>query len=320
MVHIPDDRRFQDSCAEIEGLEALQMAMTAFRILQQGTRRWLSIEGPWESRFASVMDAHGLTDLRISADGRGSKGHLDFLRDLPFLERLSINSVGLRDISPLYDLPNLRTFEFQAVAGKIDFLRFQKLEVLRCSWNARTLSSLLEYANLKELGLDNYTGPDFRPFAKLGSLENIGMAFTRLRSLAGVQQFPILRRLSLGPINRLKTLDHLEGCSELRRLSIGPAKNLTQVDTLSCHENLAELLLQACPNIESLQALKRLVNLEYFGLLETTSVADGDLATLLTLPKLKHAAIRDRQHYNVRNSELPKDYRRANKVTVLYQE
>src|ERR1700739_1012407 len=146
------------------------------------------------------------------------------------------------------------------------------------------------------------------------------MAFTRLRSLAGVQQFPILRRLSLGPINRLKTLDHLEGCSELRRLSIGPAKNLTQVDTLSCHENLAELLLQACPNIESLQALKRLVNLEYFGLLETTSVADGDLATLLTLPKLKHAAIRDRQHYNVRNSELPKDYRRANKVTVLYQE
>ena len=69
-----------------------------------------------------------------------------------------------------------------------------------------------------------------------------------------------------------------------------------------------------------IQTLKRLVNLEYFGLLETTTVADGDLATLLTLPKLKHATIRDRQDYNVRNSELPKAYRHANKVTVLYQE
>jgi internalin A len=293
---------------------------THFKILQKGTRRWLSVDGPWEARLASVMDAHGVSDLQISADGRGSKGHLDFLRDLPFLERLSIIIVGLRDISPLYDLPNLRTFEFQPVAGKIDFLRFPKLEVLRCSWNARTLSSLLEYADLKELGLDNYTGPDLRPFAKLSSLENIGMAFTRLESLAGVERLPNLRRLSLGPINRLETLDHLQGCSELRDLSIGPAKNLARVDTLSCHKYLAKLYLQACPNIESLQALKRLVNLEYFGLLETTTVADGDLATLLTLPKLKHATIRDRQHYNVRNSELPKAYRHANKVTVLYQE
>jgi hypothetical protein len=96
------------------GLSPVWQSMTThFKILQQRTRRWLSVEGLWEARLAGVMEAHGLTDLRIYADGRGSKGHLDFLRDLPFLERLSIIIVGLRDVSPLYDLPNLRTFEFR---------------------------------------------------------------------------------------------------------------------------------------------------------------------------------------------------------------
>ena len=85
-------------------------------------------------------------------------------------------------------------------------------------------------------------------------------------------------------------------------------------------QGLKELCFQACPNLDSLQALKKLVSLEYFGLLETTTVADGDLSGLLTLPKLKHASIRDRQHYDVKNSDLPKAYRRARKLIVLYQE
>lgn len=64
---------------------------TPFAILQQGTRRWLSDEGPWEARLAGVVEAHGLTDLRIYADDRGSKGHLDFLRDLQFLKRRDVD-------------------------------------------------------------------------------------------------------------------------------------------------------------------------------------------------------------------------------------
>ena len=293
---------------------------THFKILQQGTRRWLAVEGPWEDRFVGVMAAHGLTDLRICMDGRGSKGDLDFLRDLPILERLSIITAGLRDVSPLYDLPNLRILDFQAVSAKIDLTRIPRLEFLMCSWNARTLSSLLECGRLRELGLDNYTGADLRPFAKLSSLENIGMAYTRLESLAGVERFANLRRLSLGPINRLETLDHLEGCPELRDFSIGPAKKLARVEVLWRLPNLEALGFQACPQIESLRGLERLVNLEYFGLLETTNVADGDLGVLLALPKLRHASIRDRQHYHVKNSELPKTYRHGNKLTVLYRE
>jgi len=93
--------------------------------------------------------------------------------------------------------------------------------------NARTLSSLLEYADLKELGLDNYTGPDLRPFAKLSSLENIGMAYTRLESLAGVERFPNLRRLSLERDNGVERKEtKSEGfCFQSERLLYGRDRN-----------------------------------------------------------------------------------------------
>ena len=290
---------------------------THFKVLQQGDRRWLSVEGPWEPRLADLMRDQGLSELRVFADGRNGAARIDYLGEIPFLQRLGLCIVGLRDVSPLYDLPNLRALTVQRIERKIDFTRIPRLENLSLSWNAKLFSSLLESERLEVLGIDNFTGKDFLPFAKLKALENIGFAFTRLESFAGLEQFPELGRLSLGPINRLETLDHLEGYPDLRYLQVEAAKKLRRIDAVSRLRCLQELWFTACPQIESLRAIEGLPALEYFGLLQTTSVADGDLSALLKLPRLKHASIRDRKHHNMKNDNLPKAYRKTNKLITL---
>jgi hypothetical protein len=293
---------------------------THFKVLQQGDRRWLSVEVPWESRLADIMLARGLSDLRVFADGRADAARIDFLREIPFLETLGLCIVGLRDITPLYDLPNLRSLAVQGVERKIDFTRIPRIQKLALPWNAKLFSSLLECGGLQDLGIDNFSGKDFLPFARLKSLKNIGFAFTRLESFAGIEEFPELGRLSLGPINRLETLDHLEGCPRLWYLQVEAAKKLRRIDAVSSLRCLQELCFTACPQIESIRAIEGLPALEYFGLLQTTEVADGDLSALLKLPRLKHASIRDRKNYNVKNDDLPKAYRKANKVIALHKE
>jgi len=266
-----------------------------------------------------MADRH-LSDLQLCADARKSKTSIDFLRDLPFLERLSLTAIGLRDVTPLYDLPNLQVLTLNGITPKIDFPRFTKLQHLMCSWNARAFSRLLHCVTLKQLGLDNFTGADFHAFAALKALENIGFAYTRLESLAGIERLQKLRRLSLGPANRLETLEHLEACSGLRELDIEAAKKLSRLDPLSHLRKLENICFNTCPNLESLLPLKSLPELQLFALLGTTSVADGDLSVLLTWPKLKHASIRDQKHYNHKNSEFPKAYRPSNKLITLHKE
>jgi hypothetical protein len=290
------------------------------KVLQQGDRRWLSVEGPWEPRLADFMRARGLSELRIFADGRSGAVRIDFLREIPFLETLGLCVVGLRDITPLYDLPNLGSLVVQGLERKVDFTRIPRLRNLSLAWKARFFSSLLDCGGLEVLGIDYYSGKDFLTFGRLKSLKSIGFGFTRLESFAGIEQFPNLGRLSLGPINRLETLDHLEGCSRIWHLHVEAARKLRRIEAVSSLRCLQELCFTACPQIESVQPFNGLPALEYFGLLQTTNVADGDLSALLKLPRLKHASIRDRKHYNVKNADLPKAYRKRYKLVTLYKE
>jgi hypothetical protein len=292
---------------------------THFKILRLGPRRWLSVRGPWEPRLADVMRAHELTDLRLyAADGAAAR--IDFLRDIPFLEVLGLCVVGLRDVTPLYDSPNLRALTLQGVEKAIDFTRIPRLTSLSVQWSTRFFASLLDCEALTDLGIDYFSDDNFRPFARLTALQNIGFGFTRVDSLDGVERFPLLRRLSLGPINRLETLDHLEGCPHVSSLQIEAAKKLRRIDAVSSLRAVQELCFTRCPAIQSLQPVAGLPELEYVSLLLTTTIAEGDISALHTLPRLKHASIADRKHYNVKNTDLPKAYRQTHKLTTLYQE
>jgi hypothetical protein len=266
------------------------------------------------------MEANGLKDLRFYDIEPGRDTSVNFLRDLPTLERLSLCVNGPQDWSALYDLSNVRVLELQHVTRKVDFTRMPQLEEVRCNWKAGLFSSLCDCEWLTRLGLDYFSGVEFRIFAKLKALRQIDFSFARVESLLGMERFPELRRFRLGPVNRLETLEHLKACEKLEYLGIDTAKKLRNIEAVGHLRNLQELFFKACPKLESLRSLWGLPSLEYFGLLETTTVADGDLSVLKTLPKLKHASIRDRKHYTHTDADFPKGYRRTLKLITLYED
>jgi internalin A len=251
------------------------------------------------------MNDFQLTDLQFQDFSRTGPVLIDFLRDLPFLERLSLFDFRVRDIAPLYELPKLREFSVSDGSCKIDLPRISSLRDLRLSWSAAKYGSLLDCSALKSLGLDNYTGPDFRSFRKLSALENVGFGFTRLERLAGVEAFENLRRLSLGPINRLESLDGLEHCPTLTELEIEAAKKLRSIDAVHHLPKLRSLHLTRCPQIQSIKVLSKHPMLERIWFGQTSNVRDGDLAPLATLPRLQVATFLDRRHYNRKNAEFP---------------
>ena len=266
------------------------------------------------------MEAHGLKDLRFYDISPGRNASVDFLRELPSLERLSLCVNGPDDWSALYQLSNLRILELQHVSRKVEFTRMPQLEDVFCNWKAGLFKSLCDCEWLTSLALDYFTGLDFHIFRKLKALRQIGFGFVGVESLAGMEHFPELRRLVLGPVNRLETLEHLDNCEELEYVGIDKAKKLRNIDAIGHLRNLQELFFKACPKLESLRSLRSLPNLEYFGLLETTTVADGDLSVLESLPKLRHVSIRDRKHYTHGDVDFPKSYRRTIKLVTLYED
>src|ERR1700682_431398 len=188
-----------------------------YKIAQQGTRKFLVLTGPWTSKIASIMRAEGLTDLRLSHYTNWRDTRIDFLSDLPFLERLTLWAIGIKDVSPLYDLPvlgelsldvgvpvdlsrfaQLRSLFIAGVRRRVDFTSMPLLERLDLgTWSTKYFSSALECTNLKRLTISRFSGTDLLPFVYLTALETFGLGQPTVVSLAGASEWPSLKHLSL---------------------------------------------------------------------------------------------------------------------------
>jgi len=290
---------------------------SAFKVCEIGPTRYLLLQGPWEPGITGVMATFGIRHLRLNLPTE-RQVEINFLRELPFLERLELSALSVADVTPLYDLSNLCRLTINGFKQKIDFTRIPKLEELRLNWHEKSFSSLLECGQLRMLGLGYYTHIDLQQLKNLRFMQELVISFSRIENLAGVEHLPELGKLSADYVKNLETLEPIAACRKLRNLSIDEAKNLRRIDPVSSLRDLQELCLKRCPEIESLTPIKGLPALEYVGLLETTNIKDGDLSVLLTLPQLKHASFVDRKHYTQRNQDFPKVYRVTNKLQVLY--
>jgi Leucine-rich repeat (LRR) protein len=278
---------------------------TRFKICQRRANRFLLLEGPWDPDIAPYFEAYGVTHLRLSAYAGWREKQIDFLRSLPFLTKLDLAAVGLKDVSPLYELPNLKALSVNGLERRIDFPRIPSLRNLNIHWSQKNFSSLLDCTELEELGLDGYSGPDLKPFRNLKKMHNFALSFSRVETLVGIENCVSLGRFPLALVNRLTSLDHLEGCGELWHVSVEGAKALQRIDAVAQLPYLREFSLVGCPRVESIKPLARLPVLESV-FFRTTVIQDGDMSPLLTLPSLKHATFNDRKHYSHNNAEFPK--------------
>jgi hypothetical protein len=301
-----------------------------YAIRKDGTREYLVLVGPWTQDVAKVMREEGLKDLRLSHYTEWKGKSIEFVREVPFLERLDLWAVGIRDISPLYELINLKCLSLNMVTAPIQFPRFPMLQDLRVAgyrreihfeslpalrrvdlgnWNASLYSEIFHAKHLRRLSISGFTGADLSQFHELENLEELGLGASSMGRLTGASRMPRLRRLALTLVNRLQDLTGLEDCRCLTHLSVEKAKILGKIDAVSKLNDMQELGLSDCPRLESIHPLQGLSRLRIIYMSHTTRVADGDLSVLKALPQLEHASFVDRPTYNCKSSDFPKTYR-----------
>jgi Leucine-rich repeat (LRR) protein len=301
-----------------------------YEVRKDGTREYLVLSGPWTPDVVRVMREEQLKDLRLSHYTEWKDKSIEFLREVPFLERLDLWAVGIRDISPLYELVNLKCLSLNMVTASIQFQRFPALQDLRIAgyrrevpfkslpalqrvdlgnWNASVYSEIFHAKHLRRLSISGYTGADLSQFHELKHLEELGLGASSIKSLTGASQMPRLRRLALTLVNRLQDLSGLEDCGSLTHLSIEKAKILRNIDAISKLNDMQELGISDCPRLESIRPIRGLSKIRTVYMSHTTRVADGDLSVLKALPQLQHASFVDRPTYNCENNDFPKAYR-----------
>jgi hypothetical protein len=269
-------------------------------------KRQLILKGEWHSRMADVMRIESISAMLVSGYAGWNGMNLDFLREVPFLERLSLIVLNRVNIDGIYFLRHLKDLLIGYNKKRIDFVQFQSLERVSLSWSIG-YESLFECKSLKDVAIARLPEDRLPSLFRLPNLESLALSLCRFTDLRTLPELPKLVRLSLIVCNRLQHLKGLECSPNLRVLWIEQAKSLSDIDAVAFLRVLRTLVLRDCPQIKNIKALVGLPDLESVAFSATTDIRDGDLSPLESLPSLKNADFRDRRHYSKKNIDFRKD-------------
>lgn len=237
--------------------------MSRFEIIMCDEREGVDLH-EWGPDVVHFMSERGIEDLHLN-QARGWRGSdISFLSKMPFVKCLSIIDSQINDLSPLYDLPRLKTLNL-AVAARtpLDFTRFPSLRSVQLQdWSVRQWGSILQCDALEGLSLFEFSGPNLMLMHNLAALRALILVNPGIRSVEGVEDVPNLRFLRL---DRARMLESLYGIGEKARLEVvvlDGLPKLVDLSALSCLPGLRKLAISDCPKLQSLRALENAGNLE----------------------------------------------------------
>lgn len=239
--------------------------------------------------------------------------NIEFLLECPSLKYIKIipsdTCLSEFDFSPIYLMKDLRYLEFRERYGEfeehisqIDFAKLKALKML----NLTVTSGTVNYAQisaLEELSIMNYPGTNLRDMFSSKNLRDLEIVQSKIKDLSGIETTKELTSLSLCYNRSLDDISQLEQEKDsLRILSILNCPKIKDFSVLEKLEKLEGLELYGSNRLADLHFLKNLKNLKLFSF--NMNVLDGDLSLCMRIPYVYSE--RNRKHYNLKNSELPK--------------
>jgi hypothetical protein len=182
--------------------------------------------------------------LNIAKGWRESDG-LSFLPELPFLRSFEILDLGIKDISPIHILGNLRRLHITTYCSTpIDFSKFPYLESCGLEWRPKS-ESLFDCITLTELFVNRYKGKDTDSFSRLVNLESLKVLNGPVASLHGLRTLTKLRSLRIALFRRLTSLSGIETLASLENLLIQTCRKISNIDEVGSLANLQFLNLDS---------------------------------------------------------------------------
>ncbi len=251
----------------------------------------------WRSGAAEALRDAKVREL-VVAPGLGAFD-LDFVAELPWIERLAVFSISTLQWSGLQSLSKLRSLEIHALrtVGRLDVSCFPQLRHLVAPW-WRGGESVFACRRLEELSIRYFPMPDLAEFRGLQKLRSLELLQGGLQASRGVASAADLERLRFGMLTRLSNLDGFEQLRKLRSLTLQSCRKIRTLERLAGLRRLEELVLDDVGQLESVRPLARLHALRKLNLVGDTNVMDGDLRPIAELPHIDSVVIRGRRHYS----------------------
>lgn len=260
----------------------------------------LLIEGPWTPALAARMSSSDIRGLYLNhARGWKSNGYA-FLQDLPWLRLLDIIDVPIDDLTPISELTALTHLSLQAqIKGLVDFAALKQLRECHFTWWSG-VEGIFECSSLERLDIRGVKEADLTGLSKLQDLRTLTLQ-ANLRSVEALAGLEKLQKLELIDCRNLEDLSALGHLPNLRWLAIDGSKKIRDLGPLGELETLQVLDLSNIGTIPSLAPLVKLRKLRALAFAGTnTSIDDGDLSVLESMPDLSMLMFAPRKHYSHR--------------------
>lgn len=239
--------------------------------------------------------------------------NIDFITMCPTLKYLRIipadSSADVFDYSPLYKMPQIKGLQCSTVYGfkkefstSVDCSKINGLENIHIT--NMGYKNYNKVQTLKGLGLSNYKKEDISEAFSSSILDTLSIFQSKIKTLEGIQRSQKMQCLYLYYNRFLQDISSLEKIKRtLRALRIENCPKINDFSVLGELENLELLELSGSNELPSLNFLKKMKNLKTF--IFNMNVRDGDLTPCLDLSYVYSE--KNRKHYNLKDTELPKN-------------
>jgi Leucine-rich repeat (LRR) protein len=247
----------------------------------------------------STIKERNLKGLRIFAHlSENRLDDLSFLHEYSFLKALDISSVNDYDFSFLSSLTALQDLSI-SIEGKneIDLSHQVKLESLDIEWRKGKISGLEKCQNITNLCLIDFIENDFSAVSQLINLKELMVKTASIKTLNGVQHFPLLEKLLLGNCRNLESIEDIVYLKNLASLHIELCAKIKDYIAIGKLTRLKRLRLIDCREISSIKFIENLHSLNKLSLLGNTDILDGDM---IPAKNIEEVFYRHRKHYNIK--------------------
>lgn len=250
------------------------------------------------------IQTHQIKSVEVTYDYE--EAQIDFLRECPTIETLSLRGSSVKSMSGAYHLKTLKALVINDASRSLtlDFNQLTTLEEIYGTLppKAEGIGSLI---NLKKMQIWGYKpkAKNLMEFTDLENLVDLELINANITSLEGIQGLKKLTRLGLFRMRALADIEAIQYLSgNLTYLHIEGAKNVEDFSPLGKVQSLEHIMLNNCGMIPSIRFIKQLPYLKGMQFWDST-IVDGDVSPCI---ELEHIAFTNKKHYSHRLKEGPR--------------
>jgi hypothetical protein len=266
----------------------------------------LVLKTAWSSRYLDLITKYNIRIVRLNERLGWHDSDLSFLLGIPAIRGVDILSDKVADVSPVFRLKELKTLSLYCKA-KVggDFSDLDQLQSVGLDWRS-VYESVFCLNALRSINILSYPDSDLTRWATNGKVERLRFESRKLESLDGIARFPNVRRLQLYKCRGLKSLDEIESAASIQELKLSLCPSIRDWSPISHLSELRVLEIDDCRFIDSVVPFTKCRKLERLQIAGNTTILNGDLSSLASLPSLRTVLLARRKHYSHSAEELEK--------------